>query len=88
MSAQAAARLLEIASTTSPSPQGRIYVEEVNAIFPREDGSPDEASAGIEIRRIGNRVAAGSGHNRSNSASGNVQGRPDRCLPAQQPCSS
>jgi hypothetical protein len=33
---------------TPPSPQGRIYVEEVNAVFLREGGSPDEYRAGIE----------------------------------------
>jgi hypothetical protein len=42
----AAPRLLEIASTTD-SDQGKIDVGQVNIVFLREGGSPDEYRAGI-----------------------------------------
>ena len=46
--ANAAKRLLELASTIDASYDGRVYVENVNIAFLREGGSPDEYRAGID----------------------------------------
>jgi hypothetical protein len=46
--AAAAARLLEIASTLEPQPDGRVYVELINGPFLREGGRPDDYRAGIQ----------------------------------------
>ena len=43
-----AKRLLEIANTTEAGPDGRIDVGQVNIIFLREGGKPDDYRAGIE----------------------------------------
>ena len=43
-----AKRLLEIANTTEPGADGRIDVGQVNIVFLREDGRPDDYRAGIE----------------------------------------
>jgi hypothetical protein len=43
----AARRLLEIANAIEPSPEGRIDCGQVNAVFLREGGRPDEYRAGI-----------------------------------------
>ena len=40
--------LLEIANTTEAGPDGRIDVGQVNIIFLREGGNPDDYRAGIE----------------------------------------
>jgi len=46
--ANAAKRLLEIASSIDASYDGRVYVEKVNLAFLREGGLPDEYRAGID----------------------------------------
>ena len=43
-----AKRLLEIANTTEAGPDGRIDVGQVNIVFLREGGKPDDYRAGIE----------------------------------------
>jgi hypothetical protein len=47
----AARRLLEIANATDAD-QGRVDVGQVNIIFLREGGSPDEYRAGIERLKV------------------------------------
>jgi hypothetical protein len=44
----AAKRLLEIANSIE-APEGRIFVERVNAVFLNEGGEPDAYRAGIEL---------------------------------------
>jgi hypothetical protein len=45
----AAKRLLEIASMVETSPDGRIFVERVNAVFLNEGGQAYEYRVGIEL---------------------------------------
>jgi hypothetical protein len=50
--ADAAKRLLEIANTTEAGPDGRIDVGQVNIVFLREGGKPDDYRAGIEWLKV------------------------------------
>jgi hypothetical protein len=43
----AARKLVEIANTTEPVQDGRLYIELINAAFLQAGGSPDEFRAGI-----------------------------------------
>ena len=45
---ETAKRLLEIANTTEAGPDGGIDVGQVNIVFLREGGKPDDYRAGIE----------------------------------------
>jgi len=46
--ANAARRLLEIASTMEPAPEGHVDIGKLNYAFLAEGASPDEYKAGIE----------------------------------------
>jgi hypothetical protein len=46
---EAANHLLEIANMVETGPDGRIYVERINAVFLNEGGEPYEYRAGIAL---------------------------------------
>ena len=47
-----AKRLLEVANTTEAGPDGRIDVGQVNIVFLREGGKPDDYRASSGLRRM------------------------------------